>query len=91
MLNRFILRPPTSLLVGAVVIFLGLLLSREVLQKGTFPAFLPKSEKNFYVELTFDDDNGGVYQINDGSTLCDVIKLTGTAAAVNSAEKSSKS
>jgi competence protein ComEA len=67
---------PTPLLVGAVAVFLGLLLSREVPQEGGLPAFLSNLEKNIYVELVFDDQGGRVYQINDGSTHCDVIKLT---------------
>jgi competence protein ComEA len=86
MQSRFVLIQPTSLLVVALAVFLGLLLSREVSPKETFPAFLSKSEKNFYVELVFADESGGVYQINDGSTLCDVIKLTGTDAALNSSD-----
>ncbi len=86
MRNRFSVIQPTSLLVFAVTIFLGLLLSREVLQKGDSPAFLLKPEKKFYVELVFADESGGVYQINDGSKLCDVIKLTVPGAVMNSTD-----
>ncbi len=75
---------PASLLVGLVAVFLGLLLSRDASEKGANPAFSLKNEKKAYVELTFDDYSGGVYQINDGMTLCDVINLTGRALEKNS-------
>ncbi len=77
MQNKVVRLRPSSLFVGVVVVFVGLLLSRKVSEKEDFPAFLSKNEKNIYAELTFENYGGGVYQINDDMTLCDVIYLTG--------------
>lgn len=63
------------LIVLAIVLFLVTLISRET-SGEVFPAFLSLKQKNIYVELTMAGSIDGVYQINDGSALCDVIKLT---------------
>ena len=83
--NKFRMMQPTPLLVGLLVICLGFLITgREMSdQKDSLPVFLSENEKNIYVELTFSDFVGGVYQINDGLNLIDVIKLTELGSGMN--------
>lgn len=74
----------TSLLAGrlpalpvlALLGFLGVLLSREPSESEGLPAFLPQNKPLVHVEVNGVGLEEGVYQINDGLTLCDVIKLT---------------
>lgn len=74
-INSPVQRPP-ALFVLAVLVFLGFLLYRESAVTAGLPVFLPKNEKKIHVELLGESFVEGVYQLYDGSTLCDVIKLT---------------
>ena len=78
MLNNFQKIRPTPLLLGSVVSFLVLLIYNRAIpdNQENLPVFYVFNEKKSHVELTIDGIVDGVYQINDGSTLCDVIKLT---------------
>lgn len=76
MLTKLFLTPPPALAVLAVAIFLSVLLNREASKSESLPVFLPLVGDFVYVELMGDGLESGVYQFYDGSTLCDVIKLT---------------
>jgi len=68
--------PPTPAVL-VVLVFLGMLLSREVFHVGSPPAFLPFEQGFIHVELTGLGLESGVYQFYDGLTTQGVIKLTG--------------
>lgn len=76
MLSKLFLAPPPALIVLAVVIHLGVLLSREASTAETFPVFLPLERDFIHVDLAGGDLAPGVYQFYDGLVLCDVIKMT---------------
>ncbi len=80
MRNKFVQGPP-AVLVLAILVFLGVLLSREAFHTGSLPAFSWHKEKNIFVEMNLGESELGVYQINDGLALCDVINLTGAVLA----------
>jgi len=73
--NPLSLAPPAFALL-AVLIFLGVLLSREVFHNGDLPVFLPQEQGIMQIELTGGDLVAGMYQFYDGLTPADVIKLT---------------
>lgn len=60
----------------AVLIFLGVLLSREASTMEALPAFLPCGQDFYYVEITGDGLESGVHQFYDALPLRDVIKMT---------------
>jgi competence protein ComEA len=72
------LRPPPALTSLVVVIFLAVLLSREACTTQALPAFLFLERDDIHVELIGAGLVPGAYQINDGLSFSDVIKLTGT-------------
>lgn len=74
---------PTSILVGVVLLFIGFLVSREVSDSDDLPAFSLDNQKKTYVEIFFTGAGGGVYQINDALSMCDVINLTDEASPWN--------
>jgi len=73
--NPLLLAPP-ALGVLAVLIFLGMLLSREVFHDGSLPVFLPQEQGIVHIELTGGGLVPGMYQFYDGLTPAGVIKLT---------------
>jgi len=76
MLNRGLFRAPPVTLVLAVFFFLMLLMWRGTSGPEAPPfSFVPERDVLF-VELRDLDQIPTVYQLNDGSLLCDVIKLT---------------
>lgn len=87
--KKTVQRPPV-ILVLATLVFLGVLFSREVFQTGSLPAFSLQKEKNIFVEMKLGESELGVYQINDGSTLCDVINLTDAVLADSFCAESGK-
>jgi competence protein ComEA len=76
MLTKLFLQAPPALSVLTVLIFLGVLLSREASMMEGLPVFLPSEQSIVHVEIAGDVLLPGVHQINDGMTLSDVIKLT---------------
>ena len=76
MLTKLFPQAPPAPCVLVVLLFLGVLLSREASTKEALPVFLSDQQDFFAVELIGDDIEPGVYQFNDGLTLLDVIKLT---------------
>jgi len=71
------LQAPPVLIVLAVLIVLGVFLSREASLTEGLPAFLPYEQSFVAVELAGVGLVPGVYQFYDGLTPRDVIKLTG--------------
>lgn len=78
--TKLFFTPPAALSVLAVVIFLGVLLSREASTTEGLPIFLPLDRNFIHVELNGAGFATGVYQFYDGSTFSDVMKLTGPLA-----------
>ncbi|RLB62818.1 MAG: hypothetical protein DRH08_11920 [Deltaproteobacteria bacterium] len=74
---------PPAFAVMALLIFLGVLLSREASTVEDLPVFLPLERGIVQVELFGAGWVSGVYQFNDGLTPKDVIKLTDTLLADN--------
>jgi competence protein ComEA len=68
--------PPPAPCVLAVLLFLVILVGREVFHSGSLPAFFTGKGQIIHVELTGAGLTPGVYQFNDGLALHDVIKLT---------------
>jgi competence protein ComEA len=79
--SKLFFKPPAALSVLAVVIFLGVLLGREASTTEDLPIFLPLDRNFIHVELDGAGFATGVYQFYDGSTLSDVMKLTGPLPA----------
>lgn len=77
MQDKYYSHAPPKLFVSVVFVFVLLLLGRESSITDDFPAFLPLNGNYFHIELSGDVVLPGVYQINDGMTREDVIKLTG--------------
>lgn len=68
-------QPPSVLVVLAVFILFGVILSREASTTEALPAFLPL-ERNFsYIELAGEDGLSGIIQFNDDLPLISVIKM----------------
>jgi competence protein ComEA len=67
--------PPVPVVLAAFV-FLTVLLGRGASVMEDIPSFLSQDAKYVHVELTGCGLTPGVYQINDGFSLRDVIKLT---------------
>lgn len=67
---------PPRLFSLAVLVFLGVLLYREASTLENLPVFLPDEQDFIYIELEGDGLMSGVYQFNDGLSVCDVINLT---------------
>ena len=76
MWNRLFSQAPPALTVLAVLIFLGVLLSREASITEDLPVFLPYGQSFVCVELVGAGLETGVYQFYDGLTPRDVINLT---------------
>ncbi len=66
-----------------MVAFLGMLFSREASIEEDLPFFLIKDQTFLYVELAGDAAPSGVYQLSDGASLRDVIRLTGMSLPVD--------
>jgi competence protein ComEA len=79
-----VLAPPTAAVL-VVLVFLGMLFSREVFLIGSPPAFLPSEQEFVHVELSGPGLESGVYQFYDGLTPQGVINLTDLSLADNSA------
>jgi len=77
MSDRLCLQAPPTPAVLVVLVFLGMLLSREVFHVGSPPAFLPSEQGFIHVELTGLGLESGVYQFYDGLTPQGVMELTG--------------
>ena len=78
--TRTLFRVPPVPVVLAALVFLVVLLGRGASVMEDIPPFLPHDANYLHVELTGYGLTSGVYQINDGFTLRDVIKLTVAAA-----------
>lgn len=76
-------RVPPAFIALALLLFLGVLLSREASTRGVLPAFLPLEREVVHVELSGEGLVAGVYQFYDGLTLYDVIKLTDPLSTEN--------
>ena len=76
MRGKLCLQAPPTLVVLALLVFIGILLRREASMTEDLPDFLPPRAAFVYVELTGGGWIPGVYQFNDGLTPQDVIKLT---------------
>lgn len=74
--------PPTPAVL-VVLVFLGMLISREVFHIESHPAFLPSEQGFIHVELNGPGLESGVYQFYDGLTPQGVIKLTGLGLTEN--------
>jgi competence protein ComEA len=77
MLNRAFLQVPPAPVVLAAAIFLAALLGRGASVTEDRPFFLPSEENSVHVQLSGPGLSSGVYQLNDGLSLLDVINLTG--------------
>lgn len=75
---NFFSQAPPALGVLAVLVFIGVLLSREASISEDLPVFFDQQSRIVHVELVADELEAGVYQFNDGSTIADVIMLTQT-------------
>ena len=78
---RNFLQTPPAVVVLAASVFLAVLLLRETSVKEDLPFFWSPEENYLHVHLSGPDFSSGVYQLNDGSSILDVINLTGIAAA----------
>ena len=85
MLTKLFPQAPPAPCVLVVLLFLGVLLSREASTNEALPVFLSDQQDFVAVELIGDGVEPGVYQFNDGLTFLDVIKLT-DPGRVNSLE-----
>ena len=78
-IRDFIQVPPAPVVL-AVVVFLAVLLAREPSETEELPFVLPEAKKNLHTQLSGPGFSSGVYQLNDGSSVLDVINLTAFAA-----------
>ena len=67
--------PPAPVVLAASA-FLAVLLGRGPSVKEELPFILPSEAKYVHVQLSGPGFSSAVYQLNDGLTLLDVIKLT---------------
>ncbi len=74
--NRTLFQVPPAPVVLAAFVFLAILLGRGASVMEDIPSFLSQDANYLHVELTGHGLTPGVYQINDGFSLRDVIKLT---------------
>lgn len=74
--NRGLLQLPPAPVVLAAFAFLAVLLGRGASVMEDIPSFLHQEANYVHVELTGHGLTPGVYQINDGFAMRDVIKLT---------------
>ncbi len=74
--NRALFRVPPVPVVLAAFVFLAVLLGRGASVLEDIPSFLSQDANYVHVELAGYGLTPGVYQINDGFSLRDVMKLT---------------
>jgi competence protein ComEA len=74
--NRAFLQVPPAPVVLAAAIFLAVLLGRGASVTEDRPFFLPSETNSVHVQLSGPGLSSGVYQLNDGLSVLDVINLT---------------
>jgi competence protein ComEA len=78
-IRDFVQTPPAVVVLAASVL-LALLLLRETSVMEDLPFYFSPEANYLFVSISGSDLSSGVYQLNDGSSILDVINLTGLAS-----------